>query len=88
MRSRSVHDFADRNSSGAHKANCTAAQEIFQPFDVNQSSTSNIGYNSRRSSNVPNSQRAQERINRKIDKIEEEKKAQKKKAPVTTRNTS
>ena len=93
VRSRSVHDYADRNSSGAHKANCTAAQEIFQPFDVNHTSTSALGYNSRRSSNVPNSTRVQDKSSKKklVNSsaiIEEEKKPQKKKIPVTTRNTS
>ena len=40
--SASAHD-AKAIGSNAHRSNCTAAQEIFQPFDVNQDSISNPG---------------------------------------------
>ena len=76
-RSKSCHEQQDRSGSGAHRANCTAAQEIFQPFDVNQTSTSQLGFNSRRSSNAPGSVRVVDKSAKKrpeISTVEEEKK--------------
>jgi len=92
-RSRSAHECNERGSSGAHRANCTAAQEIFQPFDVNQASNSALGMNSRRTSNEPASTRLENRAKKSRDnsiKIGEGDKSKPKikKMPSSTRNVT